>query len=401
VRVDGIIYMDHHATTPVDPAVLAAMRPYLEERFGNAASKTHIFGWTAEEAAEKARAEVASLIGAEPAEIVFTSGATESDNMALKGIARASRDRGRHIVTAVTEHKAILDSAKALEEEGFEVTLLPVARDGLLDPGDVRRALRPDTTIVSIMMANGEIGVLQPIREIAAAAREAGALFHTDAVQAVGKVPVDVGELGVDLLSLSAHKMYGPKGVGALYVRRASPRIRMAPILSGGGQEGGYRAGTLNVPGIVGLGEACRLAGEVLPAEGARLLSLRERLRLGLLDRLDGVRVNGSLERRVPGNLNLSFEGIEGETLLMSLVGVALSSGSACTSKTVESSYVLRALGIPEGLAQTSLRFGLGRWNTEEDVDYVIAEVATKAAKLRGFGRRSAPAGGRRPAHRI
>jgi cysteine desulfurase len=386
MRVDGIIYMDHHATTPADPAAVAAMRPYFEERFGNPASKTHIFGWTAEEAVERARGQIAALLGCAPAEILFTSGATESDNLAVKGIARANVDRGRHLVTAVTEHKAVLDSMHLLEEEGFEVTYLPVGRDGLLDPADVRRALRPDTTLVSIMAANGEIGVLQPICEIAAAAHEVGAFFHTDAVQAVGRIPVRVEEWGADLASISAHKMYGPKGVGAIYVRRRSPRIRMKPILTGGGQEGGIRPGTLNVPGIVGFGEACRVAQQNLPTEAPRLLALRERLREGIAGRIEGTRVNGSLERRVPGNLNLSFERIEGETLLMSLEGVALSSGSACTSKSVEASYVLRALGLPEGLAQTSIRFGLGRWNTEEDVDYVIEEVARKAARLRGPG---------------
>jgi len=386
MRVDGIIYMDHHATTPVDPAVVAAMRPYFEGRFGNPASKTHIFGWTAEEAVERGRAQIAALIGCAASEIVFTSGATESDNLAVKGIAHAYAERGKHLVTAVTEHKAVLDSMHALEAEGFEVTYLPVGRDGLLDPADVRRAVRPDTTLVTIMAVNGEIGVIQPIKEIAAAAHEAGAFVHTDAVQAVGRTPVDVAEWGVDLLSMSAHKMYGPKGIGALYVRKKSPRVKLVPILSGGGQEGGYRPGTLNVPGIAGFGEACRLAAELLPAEGPRLLALRERLRRGIAGRVEGTRVNGSLERRIPGNLNLSFERLEGETLLMSLEGVALSSGSACTSKTVEASYVLRALGIPEGLAQTAIRFGLGRWNTEEDVDYVIEELAVKAGRLRGPG---------------
>ena len=386
MRVDGIIYMDHHATTPVDPAVVAAMRPYFEGRFGNPASKTHIFGWTAEEAVERGRAQIAALIGCAASEIVFTSGATESDNLAVKGIAHAYAERGKHLVTAVTEHKAVLDSMHALEAEGFEVTYLPVGRDGLLDPADVRRAVRPDTTLVTIMAVNGEIGVIQPIKEIAAAAHEAGAFVHTDAVQAVGRTPVDVAEWGVDLLSMSAHKMYGPKGIGALYVRKKSPRVKLVPILSGGGQEGGYRPGTLNVPGIAGFGEACRLAAELLPAEGPRLLALRERLRRGIAGRVEGTRVNGSLERRIPGNLNLSFERLEGETLLMSLEGVALSSGSACTSKTVEASYVLRALGIPEGLAQTAIRFGLGRWNTEEDVDYVIEERAVKAGRLRGPG---------------
>jgi cysteine desulfurase len=386
MKVDGIIYMDHHATTPVDPAVREAMRLYFEDRFGNPASKTHIFGWAAEEAVERGRAQIAALLGCAPAEIVFTSGATESDNLAVKGIAHAYRDRGKHLVTAVTEHKAVLDSMHALESEGFEVTFLPVGRDGLLDPADVRKALRPDTTLVSIMAVNGEIGVIQPIREIAAAAHEAGAVFHTDAVQAVGRIPVNVEDWGVDLLSLSAHKMYGPKGIGALYVRRKSPRLKLEPLLSGGGQEGGVRPGTLNVPGIVGFGEACRVAAGFLPQEGPRILALRERLRAGLQERAGGLRINGSLERRIPGNLNVSFERLEGETLLMSLEGVALSSGSACTSKSVEASYVLRAIGVGEGLAQTAIRFGLGRWNTEADVDYVIEEVATKAARLRGPG---------------
>jgi cysteine desulfurase len=376
------IYMDCHATTPVDPRVLEAMLPYFKEEFGNAASKSHVFGWRAEEAVEAARAEVAGLIGASAREIVFTSGATESDNLAIKGAAHFYRERGRHLVTCRTEHKAVLDPMHRLEREGFEVTYLPVAPDGRLDPAAVRDAIRPDTILVSIMHANNETGVLHPIEEIGRLTREKGVVFHCDAVQSVGKVPFDVEAMNVDLASISAHKMYGPKGVGALYVRR-KPRVRLIAEIDGGGHERGYRSGTLNVPGIVGLGKACALAGAERDAEAARVLALRERLRAGLLSRVERVTVNGSLEHRLPGNLNVSFAYVEGEALMMAVKDVAVSSGSACTSASLEPSYVLRALGVPDDLAHSSIRFGLGRFTTGEEVDHVVELFATKVRKLR------------------
>jgi cysteine desulfurase len=376
------IYMDCHATTPVDPRVLAAMLPYFTEIYGNAASKSHVFGWRAEEAVEEARAQVGRLVGAAGREIVFTSGATESDNLAIKGAAAYHRTRGRHLVSCATEHKAVLDSLHALERQGFEVTLLPVERDGRLDPERLRAGLRPDTTLVSVMHANNETGVLHPIEEIGRITRERGICFHVDAVQSVGRVPFDVERCQADLVSLSAHKMYGPKGVGALYVRRR-PRARLVAQLDGGGHERGHRSGTLNVPGIVGMGQACALAGAELAAEGARLLALRERLRQGILRSVEQVQVNGSLEHRLPGNLNLSFAYVEGEALMMAIKDVAVSSGSACTSASLEPSYVLRAMGVADDLAHSSLRFGLGRFNTEEEVDHVVALVAAKVQKLR------------------
>jgi len=375
------IYMDCNATTPVDPQVLEAMLPYFTEHFGNAASKSHSFGWRAEEAVEAARAQVAALMGAEPAEIAFTSGATESDNLAIKGAARFHQARGRHLVSCVAEHKAVLDSLRALERQGFEVTLLPVGRDGRVDPAGVARAIRPDTTLVSIMHANNEVGVLQPIEEIGRITRERGVLFHTDAAQSAGKVPFDVGALNADLVSLSAHKMYGPKGVGALYVRR-KPRARLVAEIDGGGHERGLRSGTLNVPGIVGFGKACAIAAAELPAESARVLALRERLRAGI-SRIEKVTVNGSLEHRLPGNLNVSFACVEGEALMMAIRDVAVSSGSACTSASLEPSYVLRAMGVPDDLAHSSLRFGLGRFNTAEEVDHAVELLARKVEKLR------------------
>jgi cysteine desulfurase len=376
------IYMDNQATTPVDPRVLEAMLPFFTEEFGNAASKSHAFGWRAEEAVEAARAEVARLVGATAREIVFTSGATESDNLALKGVARFHASRGRHLVTCKTEHKAVLDSAHALERQGFEVTFLDVEPDGRLDPERVRAAIRKDTVLVSVMHANNETGVVHPIAEIAQVARAAGVPFHCDAVQSAGKIPFDV-ELGVDLASLSAHKMYGPKGVGALYLRRRPTRVRLLPEIDGGGHERGYRSGTLNVPGIVGFGKAAELARTGREAEAARLLALRERLRTGLLSGLDGVTVNGSLERRLPGNLNLSFAGVEGEALMMAVREVAVSSGSACTSASLEPSYVLRAMGISDGQAHSSVRFGLGRFNTEEEVDHAVRLFTEKVKRLR------------------
>jgi len=376
------IYMDYHATTPVDPRVLEAMLPYFREDFGNASSKSHVFGWRAEEAVHLARSQVASLIGASPQEIVFTSGATESDNLALKGVARFLRANGRHLVTCVTEHKAVLDTMHHLEREGFEVTFLPVGSDGAVDPDAVEHAIRKDTLLVSIMHANNEVGVLHPVRDIGRVTRAKGVLFHCDAVQSVGKVPFDVEELGVDLASLSAHKMCGPKGVGALYVRRR-PRVRLLAEQDGGGHERGLRSGTLNVPGIAGLGAACALAASLREEESARVLRLRERLRRGLLERIDSVTVNGSLTHRLPGNLNVSFAHVEGEAVMLAAKDVAVSSGSACTSASLEPSYVLRALGVKDDLAHSSIRFGLGRFTTEEEVDYVIALFADKVKKLR------------------
>jgi cysteine desulfurase len=374
--------MDHHATTPVDPRVLDAMLPFFSTDFGNAASKSHVFGWRAEEAVEAARGELAKLIGASAKEIVWTSGATESNNLAIKGAAHFHHSKGKHLVTCKTEHKAVLDSMHALERQGFEVTFLDVEKDGRLDPERLKAALRPDTILVSVMHANNETGVLHPVEEIGKITRAAGVLFHCDAVQSVGKVPFDVEAANVDLASLSAHKMYGPKGVGALYVRR-KPRVRLVAEMDGGGHERGFRSGTLNVPGIVGFGKAAELARVEGAAEAARVLALRERLRRGILAGLDLVTLNGSLEHRVPGNLNISFAYVEGEALMMAVKDVAISSGSACTSASLEPSYVLRAMGISEDLAHSSIRFGLGRFNTEEEVDHVIQLFVEKVKKLR------------------
>ena len=374
--------MDHHSTTPVDPRVLEAMLPYFTERFGNAASKSHSFGWKAEEAVEEARDQVARLVGATAREIVWTSGATESDNLAVKGVARFHAARGRHLVTTAIEHKAVLDSMAALAREGFEVTVLPVNGEGIVDPEAVRAAMRPDTLLVSVMHANNEVGTVQPIEEIGRITREKGVLFHTDAVQSLGRIPFDVESTNADLVSLSAHKMYGPKGVGALYVRRR-PRARLVAQIDGGGHERGYRSGTLNVPGIVGFGKAAALAREEMPAEAPRILALRERLRKAILGGLDRVVVNGSLTRRLPGNLNLSFEHVEGEALMIAMKDVAVSSGSACTSASLEPSYVLRAMGVADDMAHASIRFGLGRFNTEEEVDHAARLVVEKATRLR------------------
>jgi cysteine desulfurase len=379
------IYMDYNATTPVDPRVLEAMLPYFCEEFGNAASRTHAFGWRAEEAVERARERIARLINAGAKDIIFTSGATESNNLALKGVAEMYRDKGTHVITQVTEHKAVLDAAKRLERDGFEVTYLPVDRDGLVDPDDVRRALRETTTLISIMAANNEVGVLQPVEEIGRVAKEHGAFFHCDAAQALGKVPVDVEAWGADLLSLSAHKMYGPKGVGALYVRRRKPRVRLTPMMDGGGHERGMRSGTLNVPGIVGFGAACEVAAEEMEQEAERLRALRDQLEEGILSHIDEVSRNGHPERRLPGTSNLSFAYVEGESLMMGLSEIALSSGSACTSATLEPSYVLRALGVGDELAHSSLRFSLGRFNTEQEVDYVIERVRKTVERLRAL----------------
>jgi cysteine desulfurase len=376
------IYMDNHATTPVDPRVVEAMLPYFTQVFGNAASRSHSYGWTAEKAVEDARDKVAALIGASGKEIVWTSGATESDNLAIKGAAEFYKDKGRHVVTASTEHKAVLDACKRLEKDGFDVTYLAVAKDGRVDPEAVRAAVTDKTVLVSLMLANNEIGTVNPVEAIGEVVKEKGALFHIDAVQGVGKIPFDVNRARADLVSLSAHKMYGPKGVGALYVRR-KPRVRLTAIIDGGGHERGMRSGTLNVPGIVGFGRAAEIALGELPQESARLLALRERLRQGIQGRVSDTFVNGSLEHRLPGNLNISFAYVEGEAMLMALKDVAVSSGSACTSASLEPSYVLRALGVEEELAHTSIRFGLGRFNTEEEVDYVVDLVVGKVGKLR------------------
>jgi len=377
------VYMDNHATTPLDPRVLEAMMPFLKDRFGNAASRNHKFGWEAEEAVEEARKQIAALIGADAREIVITSGATESDNLAVKGVAWMYREKGDHIITAVTEHKAILDTCKHLEKEGFRVTFLPVDSKGLVDLDDLRRTITDKTILISIMTANNEVGVIQDVKAIGKIARERGVLFHTDAVQAAGKVPFNVNEMNVDIASLSAHKFYGPKGVGALYVRRRNPRVLLTPIIDGGGHERGMRSGTLNVPGIVGFGKAAQISREELPQESAEMFRLRERLRTTLERELDEIYINGDLQRRLPGNLNMSFAYVEGESLLMGINDVAVSSGSACTSASLEPSYVLKALGVGEDLAHTSIRFGIGRFNTEEEVDYVAGRVTEVVRRLR------------------
>jgi cysteine desulfurase len=377
------IYLDNHATTQVDPRVLAAMLPYFTEQFGNAASRSHAYGWAAEQAVETARSQVASLLGATAKEIVFTSGATESNNLALKGVAEALQANGRHIITQATEHKAVLDTCAHLEKQGFRVTVLPVDSGGLVSPEQVRAALRDDTILVSIMAANNEIGVLQPIGEIGAICRERGVLFHSDAVQAAGKIPLDVKTLPVDLLSISAHKMYGPKGAGALYVRRGGRRIPLAAQMDGGGHERGRRSGTLNVPGIVGLGAACSLAQQAMTEEGERLRGLRDRLKARLEAALPDVAVNGAMEPRLPGNLNMLFHGVEGEALMMALHDVAVSSGSACTSDAIEASHVLRAIGRSDDEAHSSIRFGLGRFTTGEEIDYAAARVIDAVQQLR------------------
>jgi len=379
------IYMDHHATTPVAPEVFEAMRPYFVEHFGNAASRNHAFGWAAEAAVEAARAQVAGLIGCKPIELVFTSGATESDNLALKGVAYAYQDKGHHLITSQIEHHAVLDACKRLEKEGFHVTYVPVDRHGMVDPEAVAKAITPKTILVSIMLANNEVGTIQPLAEVGRLCKERGVLLHSDAVQGVGKIPVDVDVLGVDLLSLSAHKLYGPKGSGALYVRMGKPRVRLLPQMDGGGHEKGRRSGTLNVPGIVGLGKACELAGRFMTEEAARLTALRERLRANLFLRLDHLHVNGHPTQRLPGNLNVSFDFVDGEALLMSLKDVAVSSGSACTTASTQASHVLRAMGLGDELAHASLRFGLGRSNTEEEVDYVCDRMVQEVTRLRAM----------------
>jgi cysteine desulfurase len=377
------IYMDNHATTPLDPRVLTAMMPYLTGIFGNAASRNHSFGWEAEQGVEKAREQIAKLIGASTKEIIFTSGATESTNLAIKGVAEMYRERGNHIITQVTEHKATLDTCKRLEKSGCRITYLPVQADGLIDIEDLKRAIDDQTILVSIMYANNEIGVIQPIQEIGKLCHEKGVIFHTDAVQAVGKVPVNVQTDNIDLLSLSGHKIYGPKGVGALYVRRRNPRVQLAEQINGGGHERGMRSGTLNVPGIVGLGAACELCQNEMASEAARQQELRDYLKAKLENALDYVHVNGNMDHHLPGNLNMSFVYVEGESLLMGINDIAVSSGSACTSATLEPSYVLKALGLGDDVAHSSIRFGLGRFNTKAEVDYVSDKIIEVVQKLR------------------
>ncbi len=377
------IYMDNHATTPMDPRVLEAMVPYFTGKFGNAASRNHGFGWEAEQGVEAAREQIAKLIGATAKEIIFTSGATESNNLAIKGIAEMYRERGNHIITQVTEHKAVLDTCKRMEKSGFKVTYLPVKADGLVDLDQLKAAMTDKTVLVSIMFANNEIGVVQPVAEIGKLCHERNVIFHTDGVQAVGKIPVDVNALNIDVMSLTAHKLYGPKGVGALYVRRRNPRVQISEQINGGGHERGMRSGTLNVPGIVGFGKAAEIAREEMEAEGKRQLALRTRLQQKLEGALDYVHINGSMEHRLPGNLNMSFVYVEGESLLMGINDIAVSSGSACTSATLEPSYVLKALGLGDDVAHSSIRFGLGRFNTEAEVDYVADKLIDVVLKLR------------------
>ncbi len=378
------VYLDNHATTPVDPRVLEAMLPYFGPKFGNAASRSHVFGWEAEKAVERARKQIAELAGASPREIVFTSGATESDNLAIKGAVEAVGHGSRHVITMATEHKAVLDTVAHLGRQGVEVTVLAPRPDGLLDLDALRSAIRPETALVSVMHANNETGVIQPVAEIGAICREAGVLFHCDAAQSFGKIPVRVKEQNIGLLSLSAHKMYGPKGIGALYVSRKDPRVSLAAQMDGGGHEFGFRSGTLNVPAIVGFGEACAICAAESFAEATRLASLRDSLKCALESALEGTRVNGSMEQRLPGNLNMSFEGVDGEALLANMPEIALSTGSACSSATVEPSHVLRAMGLGEA-ARSAVRFGLGRFTTEEEIDYVTARVVETVRKLRSL----------------
>jgi cysteine desulfurase len=378
------IYLDNHATTPLDPRVLETMLPYFTEKFGNAASRSHSFGWTAEEAVNTAREKIAALIGAKNAkEIVFTSGATEADNLAIKGVAEFYKDKGNHIVTTVIEHKAVLDSCKRLEKEGYEVTYLPVDAQGMVDPKAVQAAITDKTILVSVMLANNEVGTIQPLAEIGKITRAKGVLFHTDAVQGIGKTVFDVEAMNVDLASITAHKMYGPKGIGALYVRRSRPRVRLSALINGGGHEFGMRSGTLNVPGIVGFGKAAEIMVNEWKQESERIGKQRDALLAKLRARLEDVKVNGSMEHRLPGNLNVSFAFVEGEALLMAIKDIACSSGSACTSASLEPSYVLHSMGIGDDLAHSSIRFGLGRFTTDEEIDFAADLVATKVEKLR------------------
>ncbi|MBL7715082.1 MAG: IscS subfamily cysteine desulfurase [Bdellovibrionales bacterium] len=377
------IYLDYHSTTPVDPEVLKAMLPYFTEVFGNAASRNHEFGWTAEAGVEKARAQVAGLIGATDKEIVFTSGATESNNLAILGVAEMYAEKGKHIITTPIEHKAVLDTCQFLESKGYQITYLPVDKTGMVSAEQVRQAIRPDTILVSIMFANNEIGTVNPIGEIGRVCKEKGVLFHTDAVQAVGKVPVDVNSMGIDLLSVTAHKIYGPKGIGAIYVRRKNPRVRLSALIHGGGHERGMRSGTLNVPGIVGFGKAAEIALRNLSTEPKRLAELRDRLWKGISAELDELYINGHPTSRLPNNLNVSFAFVEGESLMMGMKELAVSSGSACTSASLEPSYVLKSIGVGEDLAHTSIRFSVGRFTTEEEIDFAVAKIVSAVKKLR------------------
>ncbi len=377
------IYLDHHATTPVDPEVFKTMSPYFTEVFGNASSRNHEFGWTAEAAVEEARAKIAQLIGAHEKEIIFTSGATESDNLALIGAAEMYREKGNHIITTPIEHKAILDTCHYLEQKGFEITYLPVDQYGRVSTEDLLAAIRPQTILVSVMLANNEIGTINPIAALGKICKDKGILFHTDAVQGLGKVAIDVEKMGIDLLSMSAHKMYGPKGVGALYVRRKGPRVRLTPMIHGGGHERGMRSGTLNVPGIVGFGKACEIAARVMPIETLRITQLREKLWTGLQKNLEDIYLNGHPTERLSNNLNVSFAYVEGESLIMGMKELAVSSGSACTSASLEPSYVLKSIGVGEDLAHTSVRFGLGRFTTEEEINFAIVKVSETVKRLR------------------
>ena len=377
------IYMDNHATTPMDPRVLDAMLPYFGKVFGNAASRNHQFGWEAEQAVDKARDQIAKLIGCTSKEIIFTSGATESNNLAIKGIAEMYKERGNHIITQVTEHKAVLDTCKKLERQGYQVTYLPVETDGLVSLDKLKAAITDKTILITIMFANNEIGVVQPVEEIGRLCHEKGIIFHTDAVQAVGKIPVNVQAMNIDVLSMTAHKIYGPKGVGALYVRRRNPRVQITEQINGGGHERGMRSGTLNVPGIVGLGAACEIAGAEMEVEGKRQQELRDYLKQKFENALDYVHVNGNMDHHLPGNLNMSFVHVEGESLLMGINDIAVSSGSACTSATLEPSYVLKALGLGDDVAHSSIRFGLGRFNNKAEVDYVSDKVIDVVKHLR------------------
>jgi cysteine desulfurase len=377
------IFMDNHSTTPMDPRVLEAMMPYFIEKFGNAASRNHQFGWEAEEAVEAARKQIAKLIHCDAKELVFTSGATESDNLALKGVVEMYKEKGNHVITCMTEHRAVLDTGKALEKRGIQVTYLPVDKDGRVNPDDVRKAITEKTILISVMMANNEIGTIHPIAEIGKVAKEKGILFHCDATQGVGKIPVDVDKLGIDLMSFTSHKIYGPKGVGALYVRKKAPRVRLVPQIDGGGHERGMRSGTLAVPLIVGFGKACELCEHEMPTESTRLAALRDRLQAQIMGTLDECYLNGHPTERLPHNLNISFAYVEGEALLMGVKEIALSSGSACTSATLEPSYVLRALGVGSDLAHSSIRFGLGRFTTDEEVDYTAKRMVEAVTRLR------------------
>jgi cysteine desulfurase len=377
------IYLDNHSTTPLDPRVLEAMMPFLTDKYGNAASRSHAYGWEAEEVVEKAREQVAALIGANPKEIVFTSGATESINIAIKGAVEMYSEKGNHIITSPTEHKATLDCAKYVEKHGAEVTFLSVDKYAMINLEELEKAITPKTILISIMHANNEVGTIQPIEEIGKIAKKHGVLFHVDAAQTAGKVEIDVEKMGIDILSLSGHKIYGPKGVGCLFVRRQNPRVRLVPVVHGGGHERGFRSGTLNVPGIVGIGKACEIAYESLKEESARLIKLRDRLQEILFNGLDEVFLNGHPTQRLPNNLNVSFAYVEGEALMMGLKEVAVSSGSACTSASLEPSYVLKAMGVGEELAHTSLRFGIGRFNTEEEIEFVGKKVVEAVKRLR------------------